>query len=95
MDKRPADTELLESDVDGVLGGDPSPHEFKAIVLELKAQKCSETTDGQIHPLEVWIYLTLICKLKAEFLELFRGCMDRCNLIVGLRVGSSCMRPTS
>lgn len=45
--------ELLDNDVDGILGVDPNPHEFKAMVLEPKVQKCSETTDGQIHPLEV------------------------------------------
>lgn len=57
MDKRLTDTELLESDVDGVLGENPNPHEFKAMVLEPKAQKCSETTDGQTHPVEVQTYL--------------------------------------
>lgn len=39
--------------------------------------------------------LTLICKLKAEFFELFRGCMARSNLVVGLWIDSSCMRPAS
>lgn len=29
MDKGPSDTELLERDVDVVLGEDPSPHEFR------------------------------------------------------------------
>lgn len=53
VDQKPTDAKLLESDVDGVLGEDPSPCEFKAMVQEPKAQKCSESTDGQIHPLEV------------------------------------------
>ena len=59
------------------------------MAMEPKAQKCSETTDGEIHPLEVKNRLTQICKLTAEFLELLGGCMARYNLVVDVWVDSS------